>query len=764
MKNYSLHNALLYEVYAGQSLTSTGRAMGGGAAQYIVEALCLGNLKKNGAKKISTKTAGVSSHAADVALNFTIGKKKYKIDLEVKFGGGTFDLASILKANGKTLKKNTSVGRAASKKAMIDKLKRDQYIIVVEGGGTKSKPSLGMGKMRVIRVSDANKPAPAILDKYLFGQAVKSKTCADIEAIASNSDGKARKKSTRTERSITFSGVGNISTELDISGAMSAEAAHAKFIHAFLQQNASAVKYRRALVKELKSLSKNKIDCTEDSLLALMAACDSKGSSAFATCWNQSKGVYLPVIPDISKSKYKTWVKAVAADWKKFEGLFKKCTGKGWTKNTKSSTVIGKGTGKATHSSYNEPDTTDKALSKKKGKKSAKKSAKNKLLKDFTSLGEMGSLDDYLVLGKTKVSKLKQLIADYNRDKPQSQKITGHRQYFKAGLSAQEILSKFSRVQRAGLVALAEQLLDETSEEKTEPIVKVKKSASKKSKKKTLDHLSLMRSSKMYKSKSNQKAAFAAAGKRDLRYLNPKTTKGTDRIRGLKGYSSSSPGDWSEDRFAPLTTRFDKMYKDWKKVIPTPLSLAKRAGNPREIELEDIYDLLKREGAMRKRKYSIISELYDNTSIVGDDFTSQMQDFETGEEINVPDTMHTEETGLVDQGNPQLDTETEDFMEPEAVQVDDLNVVMDVLDDEFFEDTIESLGDEAQIDLGIQSIIDDNESIEVGDELESVLKMILDMPDDASFYERDVELEDSGFGDEEENIDMDDPSGFEMYG
>ena len=111
-------------MYAGQSLTSTGRAMGGGAAQYIVEALCLKNLKKKGAKNIATKTAGVSSHKADVELSFKIGKKKYKIDLEVKFGGGTFDLATILKDDGVTLKANSSVGAAKSRKAMINKLKR----------------------------------------------------------------------------------------------------------------------------------------------------------------------------------------------------------------------------------------------------------------------------------------------------------------------------------------------------------------------------------------------------------------------------------------------------------------------------------------------------------------------------------------------------------------------------------------------------------------------------------------------------------------
>ena len=49
---------------------------------------------------------------------------------EVKFGGGTFDLATILKDDGVTLKANSSVGAAKSRKAMINKLKRDHFAFV----------------------------------------------------------------------------------------------------------------------------------------------------------------------------------------------------------------------------------------------------------------------------------------------------------------------------------------------------------------------------------------------------------------------------------------------------------------------------------------------------------------------------------------------------------------------------------------------------------------------------------------------------------
>ena len=721
MKRKNIYS-LMEAVYGGRSLSGQGRAIGGGAAQYIVNKLVQ---QKLGNKFKSAQTAGVSKTAPDVLVTFKDGTANTQVAIEVKYGGGTFDLKKIIngyndsKGNPIVVPKNGSAGKTISKKAFIDKIKRDGYLLVTDGGGTKKNPSMGMTKARILRITDSN-PDHGIApqkkhDKMLFGVDIAEATSAQVEKKATNPSGNTRTDSTRIERSITWAKMKELgATEIGLTSVMSAEDAHVTFVRVFLQQNKSAVAYRKQLADYLGTTAGIRWD--EQLLLTLMSAMDSAGSSAFSTCWNASKGVYLPIIPDRDESKNNKWYVEVKKDMRTFMDNFEEITGKKFTQRT----TMKDATGSSGTLQYNAPDTTDKALQDEEGSPDDKKEAKKELIKDYEAGGPLKSIGEYLGEGDEVKREFKRLIAAFNKGKKDSQKISGHYNALRQGKSPRQIISELPEDQRLLLADFAAQAIASTNTSE-DPVV-VEENATEAEIDNTIDHLAAIRQTTKYGTKS-----------RVNQYIGP-TMAGIDTYDGKQGYTAKKrAGDWSDSKYSKLVSKLDALYPEWKQAIPTPYHLARMAHKKNRLDINDIQALLKRESKMRN--YSIASVLLENEDVTYDTMVTQTE-MSPMNDYSVQDALETIEQEPVPQEPVQDDTQQEELEVESGFQTDAGHEVLSI--------ELDSLPPKGQIELALSDIAAGNGALAISNDLLSILNQLLQMPSDLELDEPMDIPEDTG--------------------
>jgi len=602
MKNkYSLKKLLNEEFEsAGRSSDTSGLkgAVGGGAAQYIVSSYI--SSKSN--IKISVikgdggiETAGVSTGAPDVKVPY--GGKNYEI--EVKHGSGRFDLQTVIENQTKKKVKNGDFfTKKQANQALAEKIRRDSILVICEGSGTDNKPKMGMSYMYVLGISDAapKDGEPAIdkaTAKALFGVDIPFLSSADIAAgVTQNPTAKTRKRGTRIERSISEANMKALKAKkIPLTGAkiVTPQAAHTLFVSKYLQvAKKSPVTYRNELAKKLNGI-------TAQEILCMQVATFSDGSSAFASCWNGSKGIYIPMVPNVSKDKYAPFVEAIQNDLPEFRKRFKEIMGKSYKSTMTLEEVLKKsGVSPGPSDKVIRPDAVDKTLSAAPGSKTKKKKAKKDAVRAFDNTNEIsdGFLD---ILENMTKTALRKGAATANRALEKDDKIKG---LYAKGANVLEILKIMTPPQRAAFATATGIELEELKEKEptaAEDLVKIDDSADPED---VDDILTSISKSTKYK------------GKRlDRKYNSFESGYVPKKSQSVN--PGGSTDDWTLDRYRGIVDMLNRISKgkDWRQAFPTPASFAALAPKDNKIDIADFKALLKRENRMYRGKYSLLENL-----------------------------------------------------------------------------------------------------------------------------------------------------------
>lgn len=681
MKNkYSIKRELLRESkgLAGKDLMGIGRQVGGGGAQYIVA-----NLVKNAYPKATVKTAGTSTGLPDVSFN--INGKDY--EFEVKAGSGTFDLANVMKTAKVNLKKNHKHG--GGDKYLIKKLQRDSVIVVLEG----PDQNIGMTKLRVVKITGVPNAVPDPILKKIFGVDVKKVPVATFAASCDNKDNKSRKGSTRVERSITYEKMKSThkATEIDLTVAinrkipMTPSQAHQKYMTEYIDTNAQK-KYRKALAP--------KIGLTETEIKCLQLALDSDGSSCWQTCWIKVKQIYLPIIPKVTDSKYNSWVTACKAAVPRFKKEFKKVMAFNLTQQTKVQQVTGVvPTGKTTKKTS--PDVTDEALKTQSGSKAAKTAAKGKMVRDFFEDGQIEAMETYIGQYTKAASDIISAIRKLNRTiKEKKNRIQGYTKK----QSIPELLALLDDVEYKLLI----EILEETYEAPKEDKPKAKPKKSKNDKK-----------SKVKKVQATAKLKSWRKSKKLEMGVNAKSDWSHDRWGHMK--------KWLDDRWDPNAK------KPWRKVVKTPVELAKLAGHLNKIEWKDFQKLKTK---MENRKYSLTGQLYEMTNPLTDELDSLLDAGISSDEqqMNFNPRMRRKQQVPVNLPTSVQPSPAEPMLGDDMWDADDeemLNLPLDGMPVDDIENTELEAFREPE-DLELAELLDDSDianTLEIVEEFEEVVEL-----------------------------------------
>lgn len=686
MRKYSIKRELLREskILADKDLMGIGRQVGGGGAQYIVA-----NLVQNAYPKAVVYTAGTSKGDPDVY--FEIGGNSY--EFEVKAGSGTFDLANVIKSDGVILKKNHK--HEGGDQYLITKLQRDSVIVVLEG----PDQNIGMTKLRVVKITGVPDEVPDQILKKIFGVAVKKVPVATFAASCDNKENKSRKSSTRIERSITYEKMGSThkATEIDLTVAinkkipMTPSQAHQEYMTEYIDTAAQSI-YRKNLAPKI-GLSETQIKC-------LQLALDSDGSSCWQTCWIKVKQIYLPIIPKVTDSKYNGWVAACKAALPRFKDEFEKVMGFKLTPTTTLQQVTGVSPkGKTTKKTG--PDVTDEALKTQSGSKAAKTGAKAKMVRDFFDDGQIETMEVYIAKYSTDVSDIIRAIRKLNRKiKEKKNRI---KSYTKKE-SIPELLALLDQEEYDLLIEILEETYETSKEDK--PKAKPKKAKNDK--------------------KSKNKKVQATAKLKSWR-----KSKGANKEMGV-----NSKSKWSHDRWDSMKTWLDDRWdpnakKPWRKVVKTPVELAKLAGKENRIEWKDFKKLKTK---MENRKYSLTSRLDEMTNPLTDelDMLPDAGISPDEQQMNFNPRMRRKQQVPVNMPEPMLgddmwDADDEEMLNlpVDGMQVDDVeNTELDVFSEPEDLELAELL-DDSDIADTIEVTIEFGEVVELSDDFADQLEDIL---------------------------------------
>ena len=689
---YSLKRRLLKEEFrsADRSSDTSGLkgAVGGGAAQYIVSSYIS---SKSNIKISVTKgdggieTAGVSTGAPDVKVPY----KGTDYEIEVKHGSGRFDLQTVIeKQLARKVKKNESFTKLQANKALAAKIKRDSILVICEGSGNNRKANMGMSYMYVLGISDAvpKDGEPAINQataKALFGEEIPFLSSSDIAAgVTQNPTAKTRKGGTRIERSISEANMKELGAKkIKLTGAnvVTPQAAHTLFVSKYLQvAGKSPVKYRNELAAKLTGI-------TAQEILFMQAATFSDGSSAFASCWNGGKGIYIPMVPNVSKPKYAPFVLAIQNDLSKFRKRFKNIMGEAF-KATMTIEEVLKKSGVFAGPSIKDikPDAVDQTLSAADGLKIDKKKAKKDAVRAFENASETsdGFLD---ILESMSKSTQQKASSKANKVLSKDDKIKG---MYSKGADIPKILKAMTAIQRtayAAAIGVELQELEEKEAISAKDLVKIDGNADLED---IAGIIASISQSKMYKGKHLDKKYDSF----DSGYV-PKKSQSVN--------PGGSTDDWTMDRYRGIVDMLDRISKgkDWRQAFPTPASFAALAPKGNKIDLADFKALLKRENRMYRKKYSLLENL---------GFSAEDQQIDQ----SLP------YSPLEDQSTNEMEPIELEVEEPSAVQEKEL-VDLELMNN------LESIDNEQFAQIVVADNSDGNSVLNLTDKLQSIFSDLL---------------------------------------
>lgn len=607
MKKYNLKSKLLKEspfASADRSSDTSGLkgAIGGGAAQYIVSSYIS---KQTGISISVTKgdggieTAGVSTGAPDVKVPYN--GKDYEI--EVKHGSGRFDLQTVIESQlNIKVSPNQSFKKPQADAALAAKIKRDSILVICEGSGVEGRPNMGMSYMYVLGISDSTPPTgegeaiDSATAKKLFGVNIPFLTALQIaQGVTQNTNASTRKDKTRIERSISEANMVTLGAKkimLNVAGVVSPAAAHTTFVSKYLQvEGKSPQKYREELARKLGGITANEILC-------MQVATYSDGSSAFASCWNSGKGIYIPIIPNVGKDKYAPFVQAIKTDLPSFRKRFKEIMEKAYTPAMTVDEVIRKAGGISSTGGKSGPDAVDKTLSRKPGTKSSKKKAKKTAVKAFDNAAETPTTGFLEVLESMAKSAIKKASSAANKLLATDEKIKG---MYASGADVQKIAQAMDDIQRRAFstaIGIEFEELEETEDTAVEELVDVADNAS-------TDEIaaviSTIRNSTAYRGKKLQTAYD--------KYSSRTPPEVPTRRQSVT--AGKTKDNWGLPRYKGIVAMLEKLADgdSWRQAFPTPASFASQAEKRNKIDIDDFNALLKRENRMYGKKYSLLENL-----------------------------------------------------------------------------------------------------------------------------------------------------------